>query len=265
MAESFPVRTLLPAGGACHRCVPQMHVARSRARGISVAVRRGASRYAFFDVHQEPTAAEMVTMRRLAAEAFAAWSGAAEPVLAEPRPPLPAAAGGGDRDRDQGDKRERQGAVSASESGPKRPRVDAGEEPGPLPATAVERLQANVGTLRSGATCDICLDLKNSPHGLQCGHSFCAKCIHGWVDAKPLEPTCPTCRAAVHAAPAPQREFQTLIRVMLEASVAAVFLRCIIPSGWPVLSGSALGVRRGTCRQRRLRSDGRRRRNGKRG
>ena len=46
----------------------------------------------------------------------------------------------------------------------------------------------------SGSECTICSDPYDNPKFLNCGHSFCCKCLQGWArGAKAV--TCPECRA----------------------------------------------------------------------
>ena len=48
--------------------------------------------------------------------------------------------------------------------------------------------------------CEICCDefneTVNKPHTLECGHSFCAKCMNGLLNAK--KPNCPKCRSIIN-------------------------------------------------------------------
>ncbi|XP_013365590.1 PREDICTED: E3 ubiquitin-protein ligase TRIM58 isoform X2 [Chinchilla lanigera] len=52
--------------------------------------------------------------------------------------------------------------------------------------------------LQEDARCAVCLDLLRAPVSVDCGHSFCAACVHALLDApgRPDAP-CPQCRASV--------------------------------------------------------------------
>ncbi|KAM5200728.1 E3 ubiquitin-protein ligase TRIM38-like isoform 1-T3 [Hipposideros larvatus] len=58
-------------------------------------------------------------------------------------------------------------------------------------ATATQRM-------REEATCSICLSLMTEPMSISCGHSFCKRCLEGFLDNQPpnlRQYPCPQCRA----------------------------------------------------------------------
>ncbi|KAJ3089529.1 E3 ubiquitin ligase [Quaeritorhiza haematococci] len=52
--------------------------------------------------------------------------------------------------------------------------------------------------LRSGSTCNICLDYMSNPHVVECGHSYCFDCLFIWLSKTRK---CPTCRQDVERKP----------------------------------------------------------------
>ncbi|KAK3816078.1 MAG: hypothetical protein J3Q66DRAFT_192168 [Benniella sp.] len=44
-------------------------------------------------------------------------------------------------------------------------------------------------------SCNICFDTSMSPVLTLCGHLFCWSCLHQWLEAQHLNPTCPVCKA----------------------------------------------------------------------
>ncbi|KAF9354698.1 hypothetical protein BGX34_010857 [Mortierella sp. NVP85] len=44
-------------------------------------------------------------------------------------------------------------------------------------------------------SCNICFDTSVSPVLTLCGHLFCWSCLHQWLEAQHLNPTCPVCKA----------------------------------------------------------------------
>uniref|UniRef100_A0A5S6QIC8 Tyrosine-protein kinase n=1 Tax=Trichuris muris TaxID=70415 RepID=A0A5S6QIC8_TRIMR len=45
--------------------------------------------------------------------------------------------------------------------------------------------------------CNICLECAREPVLSECGHMFCWPCLYQWLEARPRNPICPVCKAAI--------------------------------------------------------------------
>ncbi|CDW60293.1 zf-C3HC4 2 domain containing protein [Trichuris trichiura] len=45
--------------------------------------------------------------------------------------------------------------------------------------------------------CNICLECARDPVLSECGHMFCWPCLYQWLEARPRNPICPVCKAAI--------------------------------------------------------------------
>ena len=68
----------------------------------------------------------------------------------------------------------------------------------------------------SAVTCSICMDLKNDPCILECGHSFCGSCICEWIKRNPV---CPKCRADTSHDPVADIDLEMLIKECYEQAL----------------------------------------------
>ncbi|XP_004648584.1 E3 ubiquitin-protein ligase TRIM58 [Octodon degus] len=91
--------------------------------------------------------------------------------------------------------------------------------------------------LQEDASCAVCLDLLRAPVSVDCGHSFCAACVHALLDAPGRsEAPCPQCRAAFRPEGVrPNRQLAALVDgvrrlVLAEGSAedAGVVERCAL-------------------------------------
>lgn len=80
--------------------------------------------------------------------------------------------------------------------------------------------------MREEATCSICLNLMAEPLSVSCGHSYCKRCIEGFLDnhdkKKPLPATypCPQCRAPFRRTSLrPNKQLGSLIEAMKELNL----------------------------------------------
>ena len=88
------------------------------------------------------------------------------------------------------------------------------EMPGPL---LTER---GANDILRHATCAVCLGIKNVPMAIECGHSFCAKCISQWKETATEAGrafTCPTCRVATTQRPTPQVDTAAIIDALFDS------------------------------------------------
>ena len=45
--------------------------------------------------------------------------------------------------------------------------------------------------------CTICTEILTKPLVINCGHSFCKKCLDPWIEQKGKRANCPICRSAI--------------------------------------------------------------------
>ncbi|XP_019488741.1 PREDICTED: E3 ubiquitin-protein ligase TRIM38-like isoform X1 [Hipposideros armiger] len=72
--------------------------------------------------------------------------------------------------------------------------------------------------MREEATCSICLSLMTEPQSISCGHSFCQRCIEGFLDNQQpnlRQHPCPQCRAPFNRTSLrPNKQLGNLIEAM---------------------------------------------------
>ncbi|KAI9851119.1 MAG: hypothetical protein M1838_004454 [Thelocarpon superellum] len=75
--------------------------------------------------------------------------------------------------------------------------------------------RADLENLRSKVTCSICVKLLYEPYTLHCGHTFCYTCLCQWFQANKANKTCPGCRTAIDAQPAPAYLVRDMVEIII--------------------------------------------------
>ena len=101
-------------------------------------------------------------------------------------------------------------------------------------------LEGDLDDLRQIITCRVCINPLYEPYTLSCGHTFCYGCLCQWFARDRMKKTCPDCRTAVNAQPAPAY----LVRLLppyISHVQKAIDVLSITNRGTEVIAG--LGVR----------------------
>eukprot|EP01134_Creolimax_fragrantissima_P002413 CFRG2413T1 len=81
----------------------------------------------------------------------------------------------------------------------------------------IKKLEDYTAALKSGFTCTICMDFFCKPYSLECGHSYCVKCIHDRIatqTAMGQDCTCPVCTASITKPPLHTLVLETQMEIL---------------------------------------------------
>ncbi|KAL1958767.1 hypothetical protein VTO42DRAFT_3886 [Malbranchea cinnamomea] len=79
----------------------------------------------------------------------------------------------------------------------------------------LETFQKHIDDLRKLISCGICMKPLYEPFTLACGHTFCYSCLTQWFVSHRRKKSCPDCRTAVKAEPAPSYLLRNIIHLFI--------------------------------------------------